>query len=72
MLRQILDLFDSRSRGDRRSRGGGGLLGRVLGGRYGRGRYYDERRRSSYDDDDDDAGEWRGRRRRRHDDDDDD
>ena len=76
MFREILDLL-GRRRGSYydRPRGGGGLLGRILGGSYGRGSYgrgrYDERRRFSHDDDDE-GERWRGRRRRRYDDDDDD
>ena len=72
MFRQILDLIERNRRGSGydSQRGGGGLLGRILGGSSGRGRYAD--RRSSRDYDADDRREWRGRRRRGDDDDDDD
>ena len=52
MFRQLRDLLEGRRRDDGydRSRGGGGLLGRFLGGGFGRGRY-DDRRRFSDDDD---------------------
>ena len=67
MFRQLQDLL-----GRNRSRGSGGLLGRILGGSDSRGQYndrYDDRRRY---DDDDDRRSYGGRRRRRDDDDDDD
>ena len=72
MLRQILDLLERNRHGGGydRSQGGGGLLGRILGGRSGRGRYDDRRRYS--DDDDDDRSRRYGTRRRRYSDDDDD
>ncbi len=73
MLRQLLDLLERNRRGGGydRSRGSGGLLGRILGGSAGRGRY-DDRRRYSGDDDDDWSRGYGRRRRRRGDDDDDD